>query len=500
MSSETNRRGLSRVLSSREKALELNLRRDVYGTFAEIGAGQEVAAHFFRVGQASGTVAKTMSAYDMTFSDSIYGPCEHYVCEPRLRQMLDKEYQLLTARLTQRSKRTNFFVFADTMQMATSRNNYVGHGWIGVRFQLYPDSEPNECILHTVLKERTPEAQQITLGKLGVNLLYACYHHNHPETFVLSLIDNISREKVDVNMLHLSGPDFPHIDNRLMCLQLVRHRLTDAVVFDAEGEALQPYEALSEKDVLVLRGRFRPITKVIMDMMESGLAAFKKESSVSEKDVVILPELTLTDLKSGGEVDEADFLHRMRLLCALGYTVLVSNYPEYYKLVNYLSKITAHRKLSMIVGFKNLSRIFEDSYYADLPGGTFEALSKIHGRNTSLYVYPTLLEGHGNKILTSKDVILSEKVSPLFDYFVRQGKIVDLESRNPKNLNIISDHVVNMIGKGDVAWEKRVPSAVREVIKREGLFGYREVESSLQDECDDGGATSFRTPFEKDTS
>ena len=459
-----------RTLGTKEKALQLNLLPEIYGTFAEIGAGQEVAAHFFKAGRASGSIAKTMSAYDMTFSDAIYGACKRYVCRERLYQMLEKEYSLLTRRLSFRSKKTKFFAFANTIK--TGDRTQAGEGWIGVRFQLHPNTEPNDCVIHVILKDKETEWQQQALGAVGVNLLYAChFHYDESDAFILSLVDNIPDKSVEVDMFSLSGPDFEsHIDNRLMSLKLVKHQLTRAAMFGPDGHVIQPSEMLYEKDVLVLRGRFRPVTLVSVDMMIACLKQFRQEPKVDAKNIVRLLELTLNDLEEKGEINEYDFLDRVEVLCSLGQNVLISNYHPYYQLSEYLSQKNGGHTLGIILGYNNLMRIFDPKYYQELRGGMVEAFGRLYGPNTKLYVYPYMDKDKSLK--RCSDATFDGPSKSLFQYYYGQGKIEDIAHANRENLHIISDHVLAMIQEGKSGWEKYVPHKVSRAIKTNHLFNY----------------------------
>ncbi len=234
-----------RILSAKEKALKINLNQEIYGSFAEIGAGQETAGHFFKAGGASGTVAKTMSAYDMSFSDAIYGESGRYVCEERLLRMIEKEYGLLEKRLQSRASQTCFFAFANTVETTNFHKTNQGHGWLGIKFQLKPNSEPNECVIHIVLKDNESSWQQRSIGIIGVNLIYACiYLNKEPENLIKTLLDGIVPGTVEVDMIRFNGPDLKHIDNRLMSLKLVKNGLTKTTMFGPDGKVLQPSEAI----------------------------------------------------------------------------------------------------------------------------------------------------------------------------------------------------------------------------------------------------------------
>jgi len=456
-----------KILTTKEKALQLNLDDRIYGTIAEIGGGQEVASHFFKAGAASGTIAKTMSAYDMKFSDAIYGKTARYVCEDKLDKMLTREYNLLTTRLSERAKKSHFFAFANTVETINYKKTNEGHGWIGIRFQHHPLSPPNNCIIHVVLKDNDAQWQQQVLGMLGVNMIHACFYYNDPEKIMLALRDNLAHDRMEIDMFSLSGPDFHHVDNRLMSLLLVKNGMTNAAMFDPKGNVLQPSELLYKKNVLVLRGRFRPATHVNVDMMLTGLRSFKRESDVDPSKLLSLTELTLNDLSQQGEIDETDFLDRVDCLSSLGQTVLISNYQEHYKLAAYLSKYTHRKRIGIICGLGNLERIFDESYYSNLNGGILESFSRLFGSHVKLYIYPVLRDG---KVLTLSDFSPDGNLKFLFDYFMQNNQLADVENANVALLPIVSDHVLEMIKNDIPGWEKFVPRRVMELIKNKHMF------------------------------
>lgn len=460
-------------LTTQEKALRINLSKAIYGSFAEIGAGQEVAANFFKVGGASGTIAKTISAYDMKFSDAIYGLCDRYVCEDRLTNMLDHEYPLLPERLPHKIADTRFFAFADTIEVLNFDRTNEGHGWIGLRFQLRPNSQPNECVLHVKLRDNDPFQQQVAIGVLGVNMIYGCMFMDDAEEIMLSLLDGITTKRMEIDMFRLSGPDFEHVDNRLMAMKLVKNGMTKAAMFGPDGEVLQPSEVLYKKNVLVLRGRFRPVTHVNADMLLSGRRMFRQEPDVDKTKMVMLTELTLNDLSTDGAIDEQDFLHRVDIICSLGQTVLISNYFEYYRLVEYLSKITKGKKIGIILGINALQKIFEEKTYSNLRGGIMESFASLFGSNVKLYIYPALIKD-SKRLFQLRDFEseLAVNMKSLFRYLMENNKLQDVEDANVDNLHIISDHVLAMIRKGTPGWEEFVPNKVATAIKEKGLFDY----------------------------
>ncbi|MEJ7646759.1 MAG: TonB-dependent receptor [Chryseolinea sp.] len=462
-----------RKLTTQEKALRINLSKAIYGSFAEIGAGQEVAANFFKVGGASGTVAKTMSAYDMKFSDAIYGVGDRYVCEERLIRMLDHEYVLLAERLPHRIESTRFFAFADTVEVINYERTNQGHGWMGLRFQLRPQSEPNDCVFHLKMHDTDPLQQQYALGIVGVNMLYGCMFLTDPEDILMSLLDGLTQRRIEIDMFRLNGSDFKHVDNRLMALKLVKNGLTKAAMFGPDGNVMQPSDELYKKNVLVLRGRFRPPTHVNVDMLLASRRHFKNESDVDRANIVLISELTLNDLSSDGKVDERDFLHRADILCSLGQNVLISNYFEYYRLVDYLSKITKGKKIGITMGIYALQKVFEEKTYENIRGGILECFASLFGTNVKLYIYPAVKKDSDEIFnLVDFEAQLPPNLKNLFKYLIDNNKLEEINGANIRNLHIISDHVLAMIRKGEPGWERFVPHKVEEAIKELGLFDY----------------------------
>ncbi|MEM9338159.1 MAG: TonB-dependent receptor [Bacteroidota bacterium] len=458
-------------LTTKEKALQLNLDPSIYGTIAEIGGGQEVAAYFFKAGAASGTIAKTMSAYDMTFSDAIYGKCERYVCEEKLYKMLDREYSLLDQRLTHRAKKTRFFAYANTVETINYKRSNQGHGWIGLRFQKHATTKPNDCIIHVSLKDRDAEWQQQVLGIVGVNLIHSCYHYNTAEEIIDALVENLRQDRFEIDMFSISGPDFHHVDNRLMTLKLVRNGLTQAAMFGPDKKVRLPSDVLYNRHVVVLRGRFRPVTHVNVDMMITGLRAFRKELDVDREEIVPIVELTLNDLQLGGELDESDYLDRVDLLCSLGQNVMISNYQEHYKIAGYLSQFLKKKTLGLLLGLTNLHQIFDESYYENLKGGILESFVRLFGSNVKLFVYPALEKGT-NKVQTVSDFEPLPHLKNLYQFFSGNNKITGIKDAKTENLHILSEKVLELIGSGSNEWEPMVPNRVAEAIKANHLFNY----------------------------
>ena len=464
------------ILSPAQKALNINLDEHIYGTFSEIGAGQEVVRHFFRAGGASGTIAKAMSAYDMDVSDAIYGKEEsgRYVCESRLQKMINREYLLLEERLDRKQHpNKSFFSFANTITTTKYNDDQEpGHGWMGVRFQFKADEEPNDVIIHIRLHELEAKLQQETVGILGVNLLYASfYYQESPEKFIESLYDNLNRKQVEIDMVQMNGEKFESVDNRLLSLLLVKNRMTEAVIFGPDGQNLQPSDVLYKKNILTLRGSFRPVTKVNIDMIKNGLNEFIKENKVKEENLQVLFEITLNNLKSEGDINEKDFLDRVDVLCSIGQTVMISNYQRYYKLLDYFGRFTDQR-LGVILGVTNLQEIFDAKFYRHLNGGILEGIGKMFNRDIKVYVYP-YKPNKATPLKTSKNLSIQPRIKPLYDFFLFNKRIIDLNNYNSDYLNIFSRKVLKMIKEDETGWETMVPTYVDNIIKENKLFGHQ---------------------------
>jgi hypothetical protein len=455
-----------------KKALQINLDAKKYGTFVEIGAGQEVARRFFRVGGAAGTIAKTMSAYDMTFSDAIYGPTDRYVSRVRLQTMLDREYDLLLERLNEKlgSERT-FFVFADTVAARSFKQHNESHGWLGMRFQAEKRGDPSQIIIHVRMLDETNVDQQEALGVIGVNLLYGAFYYHEPEKLISSLQENLAWGKIEVDMIKFSGSAFCNIDNRLMSLQLVSQGLTNAVMFTADGETVQPTEVFHKKAILVERGSFRPVTYATNDMLDGARRVFLAQSGCSEQDLVVIMEMTLENLLAEGQLNHADFLARVDILGALGRTVLISKFGEYYRLAGYLSRYT-NRMIGLVMGVPSLMEIFDEKYYLNLEGGILEALGRMFKGGLKLYVYPMIDEGTG-KIVTAKQLEVAPNLRSLFQYLIDNQFIEEIAHYHAEYLRIYPADALAKLQRGDSGWERLVPPEVVQIIKEREFFGYR---------------------------
>jgi hypothetical protein len=481
------------LLTTTQKALTVNLDVLKYGTFAEIGAGQEVAREFFHAGGASATIAKSISAYDMVFSDAIYGKAPRYVSRERLKTMLDHEYGLLIERLSaSRGDRTNFFVFADTVSTINYQGTNEAHGWLGIRFQTEHLAEPSEIVLHVRMWDKDAALQQQALGIVGVNLVYgALYYRADPRKLIESLADNLAIDRIEIDMLDFSGHCFGKIDNRLMSLHLVEFKLTNAVMFGQRGEVLQPSEVLHKKAILVERGSFRPVTHVNVDMINCAAAQFVQEPLVKGKEVIILMEITMNNLLSGGALDAQDFLARVDLLADIGFTVLISNYSEYYRLTSYFRRYSKEM-IGVAMGINNLLEIFNEKYYEHLEGGIMESFGRLFRNEVKLYVYPMRPEAYdryaveirgtgapvqsptSNVLINAKNVRIIENLSSLYAHLLDNHYIECITGFDANVLDILSRDVLKKIKDNDVLWEKMVPEPVADAIKRRGLFGHAE--------------------------
>lgn len=458
-------------MSPHQKALQINLDARLYGTFAEIGAGQEVARWFFHVGGASGTVAKTISAYDMAVSDAIYGPAQRYVSRQRLHSMLDHEYALMLERLDKtRGDSTLFFAFANTVATRSFKRHEEGHGWLGMRFQTQHRGQPSEISIHVRMLDHENSRQQEALGIIGVNFMHgAVYSYQNPEALIKSLLDNLTWERVEVDMIQFEGPAFEHVDNRLMALKLVQLGLTEAAMFTAKGEPVQWAEVIYKKPVLVERGSFHPITNATLDVLERAAEGFVKMPEIQGEQPVVLMEMTLRQLKTGEFIDEKDFLARADTLAALGKPVLISNFLRFHRLAGYISNYTS-RPIALAMGVSKLKEILDPTLYNTAEGGLLGGLGQLFKNPGRLYVYPSLDFATG-EITTADRYPIAPNLKQLYAHLLDNGFIQPITNYNREYLRIRSQDILDKIEACDSSWEKMVPPPVVEIIKREGLYG-----------------------------
>lgn len=467
---------MRRVLETEQKALEINLDDQIYGAFAEIGAGQEVARHFFQVGAAAGTIAKTMSAYDKTVSDEIYGAeakgSGRYVCESRLYKMLDHEYALMENRLrTQRPDQT-FFAFADTVAAINFQKTIKGDGWLGLRFQLKAHTAPNDLVLHVRLLDNDNRLQQQAVGILGVNMIYACHRFNHePEVLIQSLMDNL-HGRIAIDMIRLEGPDFRNLDNRLVSLWIVKNGLSNVAIFGPDGRNLHAGEFLYKKSILIARGSYRPPTLVQQDMIKNAYAQFRAEPDINPEQSFFLTEISLDNLRASGELDERDFMDRADLLCALQETVIISNCVQHKKLIAYFDDYKVQR-IGLTMGIRKLQNIIRETCEHN-PDNLLGAFGELFPLKVRFYIYPAREQG-SNELITAQNLQAPANIHFLYDYLLENKNIVDIQRFNPDILGIYHKEVLKMIQEGIPGWEEKVPEEVARLVKEKRLFGYKVV-------------------------
>lgn len=468
---------VNQKLTPKQKALTVNLDPNIYGTFAEIGAGQETVRYFFRAGGASNTIAKAMSAYDKEFSDAIYGKeaKNRYVTQNRLRKMLRYEISLVEERITREfSPDRKFFSYANTVTTINFDKTFQGHGWVGIRFQSDVNQDYNEIVIHIKFHENNATLQQETLGSLGVNLIYgAFYYFDNPRKLIESLYDDISVDNLEIDMIDFSGPAFEYVDNRLMSLQLVKSGMTEAVIFTPEGKNILPADLLYKKNIFAVRGSFRPVTNVNIDMFNNGLSMFMKDTECSLNQLEVLFEITIANLRAAGDIDERDFLDRVDVLGNLGYNVIISNFSEYYRLINYFASFTS-QKIGIAMGVNNLLDVFDENYYSNLSGGILEAFGKFFRKDMRVYLYPYTDPSTKEK-LTSDNLKVSDNLKDLYKYFKLNNRIVDIKNYDPAFSEIYSRDILKKIANGESGWEDQVPPGVSDMIKDRGMFGYKQV-------------------------
>jgi len=456
--------------SAQEKALKINLDAARFGTFAEIGAGQEVARWFFHVGKASSTVAKSISAYDKAVSDALYGATPIFVSRARLESMLDREYTQLVQQLdSTRGESTAFFVFADTVATHGSSRSSGGHGWLGVRFQDHPRAQPSEVLIHIEMLDAFTASQQEAVGLVGVNLIYGAYALLHdPTALMKSLMDGLDRRRIEIDLIKFSGPVFEGVDNRLMSLQLVEMGHTDVAMFLSNGEVVQPAEVLHNRPVLIERGSFRPVTNVTLNMLDVALSQLRTAPDRPSEEPSVLMEMTLNNLLSGPMIDHQDFLARAAILCALDKTVMISNYTRFDRVTTYLRQYTQNC-IALVVGIPTLRGIFEEQYYEELQGGILEGLGRLFRGTVKLFAYPTL--SPTGDLETAAEMEISPKLKHLYDYLFENGFIQPVHQFSTEQLDINPGVVLKKIQSGDASWENFVPAAAADIIKRDRLFG-----------------------------
>ncbi len=461
--------------STMEKALRLNLDDKKYGTIVEIGAGQEVARNFFLAGAAAGTIAKTMSAYDMKFSDAIYGVQSdgRYVSKARLAAMMEQELALVLERVKEaRSKTSRYFAYAATVAAKSFNRDNECHAWCGIRVQLYPGAEPSTIKVHVRMRDDNAEAQQQALGILGVNLIYAAYYYfEDPKMMIASLSDSIKPGRIEIDSIEFEGPYFDDLDNRAINLQLIRAWKTRAIMFNADGSVGVPAEMMYKKNLLTIRGSFRPVTNLNVDMIEQGKKAFFEQEGVDESNTLTIAEISLNDLRGHDtQVPEEDLVQRIHCLNLLGYNVMISDYTRYFSLRAYFRQYTK-RQIGIVVGMINVKQIFDEDSYVGVKGGILEGFGKLFPDNTRMYIYPELNNEGNIKLFT--DVKVPEHLRFLYRHLLENGFLHGIDSSDNDLFKIYSREILKQLKVGRGEWEHYVPEAVAEAIIENGYFGYK---------------------------
>lgn len=466
---------MEETLTPHQKALRINLDPLRYGTFAEIGAGQEVVRWFFRVGGAAGTISKSMSAYDMKVSDAIYGECDRYVSKQRLQSMLDYEHDLNISRLREiRGNNTAFFAFADTVSARSFKGGNECHGWMGIKFQSHPRDEDSQIIIHVRMLDNDNALQQEAIGIVGVNLIYGAFSlHHRPNELLASLLDNLTPDRIEIDMIEFSGIEFRYIDNRAMALKLVEKKMSKAAMFAADGSVLQPAEVLYKRPVLVERGSFRPVTNVNIDMLRCAQEQFSNRDDVDHERIVPLMEITMSNLMGHGSIDLQDFLARADMMAASGTIVLISDFSQYHRLTTYLDYF-ARSPIGITMGAKSLLDLFDERYYSDLQGGVLEGIGRLFKDNLTLYIYPYL---EGGELLTVDNLKVPEQCQLLYQHLVQNKRILPIKDYNADFLHIFSRDILTKIERQDPTWEEGVPESVADIIKERCFFGYNRTSS-----------------------
>jgi hypothetical protein len=429
--------------STHQKALAINLDPGIYGTVAEIGAGQEVARWFFRVGGAAGSIAKTMSAYDMHVSDQVYGKAGRYVSRQRVEAMLEKEYRLLGERLGDAlESSTRFFAFADTVAARNFTGTNDCHGWIGLRFQTLPGGESNDIILHVNMLDRTNLRQQEALGILGINLIYAAFHTGEfTPAFLRELQADLNSARLEIDFVHVQGPALEHLDPLEIGMTLVHADIAQAVMFGADGRLEPPTEVIHKRPVIIERGLYQHHTEINPEVLDAACRQLQREYPNPEREPLTLMELSVDNLREGTDIDRDEYMRRLRAITAPGHWVLLTRLKHSYNLTDYLRRYSKE-PLRFAMGTSTLAMLFAGEFYAQLPGGLLEATGKLFADNVKIYAHSMTAEAFGQHIAAANfasefvkvsgdgevsiDTIeLKAPLSLLFRYVTEAGWIVD---------------------------------------------------------------------------
>lgn len=460
------------ILGTKEKSVHINIDSNYYGSVAEIGGGQETARHLFQAGGASNTVAKTISAYDKSFSDHFYneGNPARYVAEDRVKKMVDYEYSELVDILDKKIDQ-KFFAFANTVETLNYSKTNEGNGWLGIALQGTDRYNPNKIFIHVKLHEQDTLLQQYTLGALGINLIYgALFDWEDPRKVLLSLLDNLDVDRVEIDYIYVEGPDLTWVDNRILNLMLVSNKMTPAIMFDPEGNVQQPGDMLYKKNVLLMRGYFRPVNNLGIEFLEQSFEVFKRDEDYRPDNTIAFCEISLNSLMQDQRIDEKDFLQRVDLLNMVGQSVMVSSFTRYFELVNYFGQFKMI-KLRVIVGMPTFDMILNGSLYSDLRGGLLESVGKLFHENVKLYLFP-YIDPKTGQVIYPDDAHFSDSNKLLWQYLNLTKKILLLDLKSEHLIEQSSQNISELIRNGDERLEQLLPPKVYDYIKEHQLFDY----------------------------
>lgn len=463
---------MANILSIKEKSVHININSNYYGAIAEIGGGQETARHLFQAGGASNTVAKSISAYDKLFSDHFYnqGSPSRYVAEDRLKKMVEYEYDELIKILDLKNKK-KFFAFANTVEVLNFNKTNQGNGWLGIAVEGTDRYHPNKIFIHVKLHENDTLLQQYTLGALGINLIYGgLFQWEDPRNILMSLLDNLDEDRVEIDYVYVEGPDMTWVDNRLLNLMLVSNNMTPAIMFDTSGRVQQPGDMLYQKNVLLMRGYFRPINNLGIEFIQDSLSIFKQDEDYKPDNTIAFCEISLNYLMKDEKVDEKDFLHRVDLLNIMGQSVMISKFRRYFQLVNYFGQFKMI-KLRIVIGLPTFDKILEETYYDDLRGGLLQAMGSLFQENVKVYLFPSI-DTNSDEVIYPNDNYFKGSKKLLWQYLNETNKILILKSISTNNLKISSEHISDLIENGDESLALYLPKKVYHHIVANKLFGY----------------------------
>jgi len=436
------------LLDTNAKALKINLDSAAYGAFAEIGGGQEVSRWFFRVGGAAGTVAKTISAYDMTVSDAIYGSGERYVSRERLRSMLVYEYDLLVQRLgAARGEKTAFFAFADTVATRSFKGGNECHGWVGLRFQHQPGAAPSDILLHTALEDKTADQQQESLGVLGINLIFGAYYQRGSFAGMLrSLLDGLSLDSLAIDVIDVAGPAFTdQIDQRALATEMLDQGLTHAAVFDENGRMEQPSTVFRKRALLVHRGSMKRDNPELDHMLRDAVAGLEEEGVTTERGPLFLLELSVPDIASTRDMSSQERRAGIDRVFRPGHAAMLTRFVQTFHVSTFLRRYTTD-PIRFVFGLDSMITILREHFYKDVDGGLLEGLGRLLAPNTRLYIFPMSadvlrqrLELHhiepgfwsapAKGVLSADDISLARPAGHLLDFLKSAGWVKSPQRR-----------------------------------------------------------------------